>query len=588
MQYIYATYRFLICLILSEKKRFNDRINYYIFFFKSVDIVKYIFYLFDKNINPFKSNEFIKSIKSNKKKWKEFSKKINVSNSKETILIENFVGHPWYTFSNILIGKYLQLLNGSQCIGLLRKGDIKGEVLFRSFGIDKFYYYKTWSFFKRCKYIYRSISILKDIKDIKKFCEIKIKKIDIGLLSYDTFMRYTRNPTAKEVNSKLILFFAEGLFASDFFEKIFYNKNITKLVQAEILFIPLSILFQKSLLKKKMIYSRIGGTNLISLRIYTKFDQRYKYRGTSSKKLFDEIYKNYKTKSIKLINKYYEEKIRKKFYGAHEGTTQEKIIVLNSKDKNFLSMSKSNLCKIFNWDKNKKIATIFLHILIDGNYKFGRRNMFLDNYTWARHTIETIKKIKNINWIVKEHPHEKHYNTKFNFSLFVKNLEKKYNHIRWYPENFSPASLIKFTDVAITSSGSAGVEYPSFGIPSIIAEKSDYSGLGFALEPKSKIEYKNLLKHAHQINKLSKQKIEKAKVFLFIRNILLKNKLSIMPPNRKINENDFWYQINQNLKKFNLNNDKFKKSFNNQIKLKLRHTVNLDLCSIKNRILNDY
>ena len=61
-----------------------------------------------------------------------------------------------------------------------------------------------------------------------------------------------------------------------------------------------------------------------------------------------------------------------------------------------------------------------------------------------------------------------------------------------------------------------------------------------------------------------------------------------MPPNRKINENDFWYQINQNLKKFNLNNDKFKKSFNNQIKLKLRHTVNLDLCSIKNRILNDY
>ena len=64
-------------------------------------------------------------------------------------------------------------------------------------------------------------------------------------------MRYTRNPTAKEINSKLILFFAEGLFASDSFEKIFYNKNITKLVQAEILFIPLNILFQKSLLKKK-------------------------------------------------------------------------------------------------------------------------------------------------------------------------------------------------------------------------------------------------------------------------------------------------------------------------------------------------
>ena len=39
-----------------------------------------------------------------------------------------------------------------------------------------------------------------------------------------------------------------------------------------------------------------------------------------------------------------------------------------------------------------------------------------------------------------------------------------------------------------------------------------------------KKEYKNLLKRAHQINKLNKQKIEKAKVFLFIYNILIRNK----------------------------------------------------------------
>ena len=91
---------------------------------------------------------------------------------------------------------------------------------------------------KRCKYIYKSILILKNIKNINTFCKIKIKKIDIGLLSYDSFMRYTRNPSAKEVNFKLILFFAEALFASDFFEKFFYNKNITKLVQAEKHFLP--------------------------------------------------------------------------------------------------------------------------------------------------------------------------------------------------------------------------------------------------------------------------------------------------------------------------------------------------------------
>ena len=57
---------------------------------------------------------------------------------------------------------------------------------------------------------------------------------------------------------------------------------------------------------------------------------------------------------------------------------------------------------------------------------------------------------------------------------------------------------------------------------------------------------------------------------------------------RKINENDFWYQSNQNLKKFNFNNDHFKRMFKQQLHLKFRHTINFDLCSIKNKILNDY
>ena len=265
-------------------------------------------------------------------------------------------------------------------------------------------------------------------------------------------------------------------------------------------------------------------------------------------------------------------------------------IVMKSIDRDLISISRSSLCKMFNWDEKKKIATIFLHTLIDGNYKHGRRRMFLDNYTWARETLEIIKKLKNVNWIIKEHPHEFYYYTKFNFSPLVKDLEKKYDHIRWYPEKIHPVSLLKVTDVAITSHGTAGVEYPSFGIPSIVAEKSSYSNWGFTLEPKNKTEYINLLKRVHQINKLNKQKMEKAKVYLFIRIILLRNKSSIVPsyePSRKINENDFWYQLKQNLKKYNLNNDHFKKMFKSQLQLKLRHTVNLDVCSI-NKILNDY
>ncbi len=312
MQYIYLTYRFLVCLILSEKKLFSDRINYSIGFFLHVNTIKYIFYLFNKDINPIKSKEFRKFIILNKKKWKEIKKNIKFNDSKEEILIETFINHPEYSLRQALIAKHLQFYYGSQCIGLLRKGNIISRILFRSFGINKFYYYKPWNFFERCKYIYKSILTLKNIKSINSFCKIRIKKIDIGLLSYDGFMRYTRNPTAKEVNIKLILFFAEALFASDFFEKIFQNKNITKLVQCETMFVPLSILFQKSLLKKIKIYSK-SAAHLNTVRLYSKFDRRYQARESFSKKLFNEIFKNYKTKSIKMINKYLENKISEKY-----------------------------------------------------------------------------------------------------------------------------------------------------------------------------------------------------------------------------------------------------------------------------------
>ena len=115
--------------------------------------------------------------------------------------------------------------------------------------------------------------------------------------------------------------------------------------------------------------------------------------------------------------------------------------------------------------------------------------------------------------------------------------------------------------------------------------------MGFTLEPKNRIEYKNLLKRAHQINKLNKQKIEKAKVFLFIYNILIRNKESILPHadrSRKIGENDFWHQSNKNLNKYNLKEGQFERMFKKQLKLKLRHTVNFDLKFIRNKILNDY
>ena len=78
---------------------------------------------------------------------------------------------------------------------------------------------------------------------------------------------------------------------------------------------------------------------------------------------------------------------------GHLMTWDPKKFKKNKKDQ-MKVMEKNSFYKLFGWDSKKKIATIFLHHLIDGNYRNGRRNIFQDNYTWSYQTINMIKKYK--------------------------------------------------------------------------------------------------------------------------------------------------------------------------------------------------
>ena len=580
---MFFLYNFFACLIISEKRVLDARVRYLVDFFYKINLINFLFYIFNKNINPFKSEEFKKFIKFNTKKW-ESSKK-NRNDKEDTVLFENFISHVGYGSQNILITKYLQLFGNYKAQGLLRKGDIKGEIFFRSFGVEKFYYYSFGGTFQRCKYIIKSILLLKDIKNIKGLINLRINKIDIGFLTYDSFMRYTGFHTATKINSRIILTFAEALRAMDFYEKNLNNLKISHFVQAEKNFVPMGIFFQKFLLNKANVYSKYGPDDF-TIRKYQNFNQRHLEKRTSSKKLLNEVLKNFKNQSIKMITK---EMSSKTTFG-HLMTWNPKRFKKNKNDQ-MIIMKKNKFYELFGWDEKKKIATIFLHHLIDGNYRNGRRKIFKDNFTWSYQTIKMIKKYKKTNWIIKQHPSEYHFKSRFNFSTYVKEIEKNYEHIRLCPVNLNDATLKKYTNIAITSHGTSGVEYPAYGTPAINVEDCFMTHVGCSTQAKSLKHYKKLLSNAHKMTKISNKKIEKAKIFLFIYELLLKNK-NLVPPHAQnrdsFNEDEFWRIFPRYMKKFNQKDDTFKKMFKKQLDFKLRHTINFDLYSVKNKVFNDY
>ena len=462
---------------------------------------------------------------------------------------------------------------------------------------------------QRCKYLIKALFIVSKFKTIKDFCNFKIDGIDIGLTAYDSFIRYTRIPSSEKIKLKMIIFLSEAIYINNFLNNLFKEKKITKVVQAERQFIPYYILFQKSLKKGKKVFTNMG-TDSVTVRIYNNFNQRYDSKNKFSIKLINLILKNNKTKSLKKIENFYKLQFKNKSYGKSWGNfvQQNKKIIsqwkknedLKSKTKSvkaidLKSMSKDQICKIYKWDKNKKIVTVFLPYLIDGNFQHGRKNLFKDNYSWTINTLKIIENIKNVNWLIKEHPSESKYNTKTNFTKIIKDIEIKHSHIRFSPKNINPTSLKSITDIALTCHGSVGLEYPSFGIPCIVSEKSFYTHCKFNTCPSNISEYKDLLKNINKVNKLNKKNIELAKIFLFIYLILARVRNSMIPVKlpffesrmRVRDEKYFWNKALQSLKKFSFLENNFKKMLEKQINYKLRHTINTDFYSIKKK-LNDF
>jgi hypothetical protein len=235
---------FLKCLIIFEKKEFARKISRLEYFYKNINLFTYILFIFNRNkFNPFKSTQFKKFIILNKKKWNKYL--INYINSKETIAVESFINHSAYTLSNVVSSLFLNKIYKYKIIGIIKQNDIKSEVLFRSFGIKDFIYYKNPNFIKRIFYIYFSLKIINNRKKISDILKIKYNNFDIGLVSYDSYIRYVKNPHLKVINSELVIFFSEALFAADFFLKTL-NKdlNLKKAVLSETQFTPLNILFQ--------------------------------------------------------------------------------------------------------------------------------------------------------------------------------------------------------------------------------------------------------------------------------------------------------------------------------------------------------
>ena len=242
------------------------------------------------------------------------------------------------------------------------------------------------------------------------------------------------------------------------------------------------------------------------------------------------------------------------------------------------------MCKKLGWEKNYPIAVIFATDLTDGVFNSSTWSVFRDRLTWLRETLYEIKKITNVNWLVKPHPHDEIYKVVTSTISEYEKICLNLDHIKLFPDDLSKRSITKFIDAALCLNSSAAYEYPSFGIPTIVPKESAVSGYGFTIDPKSKDDFFYELKNITKLKKLTLQQVEVAKVYVFILTRLARITSNLIAPHSSlhVDEKNYWIEMIKLLDKYDSKDDLLMKMMKIQEKNNDKHAIDYDMIMNKN------
>lgn len=160
----------------------------------------------------------------------------------------------------------------------------------------------------------------------------------------------------------------------------------------------------------------------------------------------------------------------------------------------------------------KKNVFILPHALVDVPREASRMDVYYDYTDWFIETLEFIRNIQNVNWIIKDHPLTAYYRQ----SDYIKGVFRKSQtpNMYWCDANVSGLLIKKYADCVVTCSGDAALEYWACGIPTITASETFFTDLGISYNMKSRQAYKTALENIPEIAKPTEESSKRAREIL--------------------------------------------------------------------------
>jgi len=192
--------------------------------------------------------------------------------------------------------------------------------------------------------------------------------------------------------------------------------------------------------------------------------------------------------------------------------------VMRAYSKNKIMINREILIREHNLDPNKPLIAVMAHIFCDAPHGYPQL-LFKDYEDWLCETCEALVKNCNVEFFVKEHPSVSLYNEEGVIERILGRLGLLNKLLK---KNINTRSLFTVVDAVITCGGTAGMEFPCFGVPVLLAAKPAYAYFSYVVSPDTKQGYLNEIKKIHEYKKLSNDEVKKAKAVLFTIHYLMK------------------------------------------------------------------
>jgi len=496
-------------------------------------------------------------VRENRKFWSQFK----IKNNGPGLLIEES-GRPMYLHINAVFAIMINQAKGYTPIWLGKKNSEEYQIL-KSYLPDvktakkqkKWWFLQLYAIF---------IAIFKFIKIVftKNIVELSYNGVKYGDIVYDAYLFENKVATIKKLDLKIIKIIAKCIFRHIKIKSILKNEKCAGVLVSHLIGIPCGVMLRCALHYGHEGYLNTAQRqNLVTFQHFNNLEElNYPYKPFPVD--VDQTIKRLGQNLEKTFLEVFETQV------AGKGPSRDSLTAFSKDNKYYNDRTSFN--RDYQLDPSKKNVFIMLHVFNDSPHSHFRWMIFRDFYDWFVQTLEFARKNNKVNWIFKQHPSIKYYVTQD--TNFNKLLSQRPNNIVYIDENnqIDTRSLIYCADLIITCVGSTGFELPALNaIPSITAGDNPYANLGFAIEPKTKKEYFEILNKADKIEKLTHEAQQRAQAaYVYIKKFS-KVKFHVYPhlseseeKNRSIDE-EYWSKI---LNQYSTKNDVILKELSDYIK----------------------